>query len=158
MIDRFERFSLAISEISRYWHKITTAEMEKHGLKGAHSVYLTTMNRFPNGITASQICELCGKDKSDVSRMMSIMERKGLVVKEGTHQNQYRGVFKLTDAGKEAAEFVNRRAKLAVLLAGKDITEEKRVIMYEAIESIAANLQELSLKGLPLDEEENRKE
>ena len=59
MIDRFERFSVMISEISRYWHKITTTEMEKYGLKGAHSIYLTTMARFPEGITAAQLCELC---------------------------------------------------------------------------------------------------
>ena len=32
MIERFERFSYAISEISRYWHKITSDEMERFGL------------------------------------------------------------------------------------------------------------------------------
>ena len=153
MIDRFERFSLAISEISRYWHKITSAEMEKYGLKGAHSVYLTTMYRFPDGITATQLCEVCGKDKSDVSRMMAIMEKKGLVYKEGIHQNMYKGVFKLTELGREAAEFVNRRARLAVSLAGRDLSEEKRFAMYEAMESIAANLQKLSVEGLPKEEE-----
>ena len=126
--------------------------MEAYGLKGAHSVYLTTMNRFPDGITATQLCELCGKDKSDVSRMMSIMEKKGLVYKEGIHQNMYKGVFKLTEQGKEAAEFVDRRARLAVMLAGKDLTDEKRMVMYEAMESISANLQKLSADGLPAEE------
>ncbi len=152
MIDRFERFSLVISEISRYWHKITSAEMEQYGLKGAHSVYLTTMNRFPEGLTATQLCELCGKDKSDVSRMMSIMEQKGLVYKEGVHQNMYKGVFKLTKQGMEAAEFVDRRARLAVTLAGKDISDEDRTVMYEAMESIAENLQRISTEGLPKEE------
>ena len=123
--------------------------MEKYGLKGTHSVYLTTMNRFEDGVTATQLCELCGKDKSDVSRMMSIMEQKGLVYKEGIHQNMYKGVFKLTEEGKAAAEFVDRRARLAVTLAGKDISDEKRAIMYEAMESIAANLQQLCNEGLP---------
>ena len=121
MIDRFERFSVMISEISRHWHKVTTAEMEKYGLKGAHSVYLAAMARFPEGISASQLCEMCGKDKSDVSRMMGIMENKGLVVKEGVHQNMYKGVFRLTDEGREAAEYVNRRASLAVALAGREL-------------------------------------
>ena len=40
--------------------------------------------------------------KADVSRMMAIMEKKGLVIKEGTNQNLYRGVFKLTETGKES--------------------------------------------------------
>lgn len=149
MIERFERFSFTISEISKYWHKITSDEMEKYGLKGPHSVYLVAMSRYPDGITATKLCELCGKDKSDVSRMMSIMEKNGLVVKEGIHQNLYRGVFKLTEAGMKAAEFVNKRASLAVDIAGRNLSDEKRTIFYEALQQIADNLKEISKEGLP---------
>lgn len=149
MIERFERFSFAIMEISRYWHKIAADEMEKYGLKGPHATYLTTIYRFEDGVTAPQLCELCGKDKSDVSRMMSIMENKGLVVKEGIHQNLYRGVFKLTKAGKKAAEHVRKRASLAVELAGKTLTDEKRAVFYEVLETISFNLRQISKEGLP---------
>ena len=106
MVDRFERFSLDISEISRYWHKIAGDEMERYGLKGPHATYLVTISRYEGGLTASQLCELCGKDKSDVSRMMSIMEQKGLVRKEGSSKSRYRGRFVLTQSGAAAAEQV----------------------------------------------------
>lgn len=152
MINRFERFSVVISEISRHWHKITTSEMEKYGLKGAHSIYLAAMARYPEGLTAGQICELCCKDKSDVSRMMSIMEKKGLVTKEGIHQNLYKGVFRLTDEGKAAAEYVSKRAGLAVSIAGKDLTDETRTVLYDALESIVDNLRILCENGLPTEE------
>lgn len=148
-MERFERFSFAISEISRYWHKLTAEEMEKYGLKGTHSVYLLAMYRYPDGITATQLCELCSKDKSDVSRMMSIMEKKGLVIKEGIHQNLYRGVFKLTKVGKKAARQVKSRASLAVEIAGRELNDETRTVFYQALESIVHNLRELSEKGLP---------
>ena len=149
MVERFERFSYAIFEISRHWHKLTTEEMEKYGLKGPHAIYLVVMHRFPDGITAPQLCEYCGKDKSDVSRMMAIMEQKGLVTKESIHQNRYGGTFKLTEEGWKAAEFVCTRAALAVEIAGKDLTEEMRTAMYESLESIANNLRDLSKDGLP---------
>ena len=149
MVDRFERFSFAISEISRYWHKITADEMGKYGLKGQHSVYLTAMYRYPDGITAPQLCELCGKDKSDVSRTMSLMEQKGLVQKEGIYHNRYGGVFKLTEAGMAAARHVRQRASLAVQIAGEDLTEENRAIFYESLEKIASRLHEISKEGLP---------
>lgn len=149
MVDRFERFSLSIFEISRYWHKITAVEMEKYGLKGPHAVYLVTMYRYPDGVTSTQLCKLCGKDKSDVSRMMSIMEKKGLVTKEGIYQNLYRGVFKLTAAGKIAAEHVLQRISLAVEIAGKGLNEERRAIFYETLELIASNLRTISKEGLP---------
>ena len=149
MVERFERFSFGISEISRYWHKLAADEMEKYGLKGPHSVYLITMNKYPNGITATQLCELCNRDKSDVSRMMSIMEEKGLVKKEGVHQKLYRGVFKLTDEGKKAAQYVCDRASLAVELAGRELSDEDREIFYSSLEIIANNLKKLSIDGLP---------
>ena len=117
--------------------------------QGPHSVYLLAMYRYPEGITASKLCEVSGKDKSDVSRMMAIMEKNGLVRKEGIHQNLYRGVFKLTDEGRMAAEFVYKRATLAVEIAGAELTEEKRTVFYEALERIADNLQKISQEGLP---------
>lgn len=149
MVERFERFSFVISEISRYWHKITSVEMEKYGLKGAHSVYLITMDRYPEGVTASQLCEYCGKDKSDVSRMMSIMEKKGLVFKEGVHQNLYKGVFKLTEEGRAAARFVSKRAALAVEIAGEQLSVKEREVMYRSLETIMSKLRDISREGLP---------
>ena len=149
MVDRFARFSLAINEIYRYWHQLTAEEMEHYGLKGPHCTYLLHISRHPDGLTATQLCELCGKDKADVSRTMAFLENKGMVTKEGFHQNLYRGVYKLTDDGQKAADHVCRRASLAVELAGRGLTDETRTIFYDALESITANLRSLSKEGLP---------
>lgn len=149
MEDRFERFSVGMSEISRYWHKLTGDEMEKYGLKGTHSIYLLTMYRFPEGLTAPRLCELCVKDKADVSRMMSLMEKKGLVRKESVGKTLYGGVFKLTEEGQEAARHVSERARIAVEIAGKDLTEENRQIFYEALDRIVENLRILAKNGIP---------
>lgn len=149
MTDRFERFSLGILDISKYWHKIAADEMEKYGLKGTHSVYLMTMDKYTDGLTASELCRLCSRDKADVSRMMSIMEKMGLVSKEGTNSGTYKGVFKLTDEGKNSVDWVRERVNLAVLHAGKDVSDEKREIFYEVLGTFASNLKKLSEEGLP---------
>ena len=149
MISRFERFSFAISEIYRYWHKIAADEMEKYDLKGPYAVYLTTMYRFPKGITSTQLSELCGRDKADVSRAIAAMEQKGMVKKESVNQNYYRALISLTDNGQQAAEHVRQRADLAVAKAGGGISEENRAIFYEVLEHIASNLQTISSEGLP---------
>ncbi|MBQ8860305.1 MAG: hypothetical protein IJ015_03080 [Ruminococcus sp.] len=150
MIERFEKFSFAIFEITRYWHKLASEEMAKYGLKGPHATYLTTMYRFEEGITAPQLSELCGKDKADVSRMMSIMEKKGLVVKESVGKNLYRGLLKLTDEGKKAALHVRERVALAVDLAGKGLSNEDRETFYSALSLISDNLRTLCENGLPV--------
>ena len=151
MVERFERFSLAIFEISRYWHKLAAEEMAAYGLKGAHAIYLTAMYRCEDGITGPQLCELCGRDKSDVSRTIAILQEKGFVIKEGVNQSLYRGLLKLTGQGRAAAERITRRASLAAEMAGGGLSEEARACFYEALGSITARLREISREGLPQD-------
>lgn len=148
MIDRFEKFSLAIAEISRYWHKIASEELSKYALKASHANYLITLYRHPEGLTAPKLAELCDKDKADVSRMMSILEAKGLVIKDGLSANRYRGSLRLTAEGRAVAEELSQRAELAVELAGKGLSEESRTIFYESLETITNNLRKISQEGL----------
>ena len=149
MLDRFERFSFAISEISRCWRKLASDELAKYGLNSPHATYLTTLYKYPEGITVPDLCEIIGKDKSDASRMIGILEKKGLAHKEVVGGSLYRGLWVLTDDGKEAAAQVSLRASRAVELAGKDLDEETRDIFYKALESITSNLTMLSKEGLP---------
>lgn len=149
MVDRFEHFSLAINEISRCWRKLAAEEMKKYGLKGPHATYLSTMYRYPEGISVPQLCELSGKDKSDASRMLAILEEKGLVKKHEVDGSLYRGLLVLTDEGRLAAEHVRRRAAKAVEQAGGGLDNETREIFYKALDSITSRLTELSKKGIP---------
>lgn len=149
MIDRFARFSLAISEIDRCWHKLAAEEMAKHDLNIAHAFYLTTLIQYPQGITAAKLSELCCKNKADVSRMMSILEKKGLVRRETIAGKLYRAKLLLTEAGRQAAAHVQGRAALAVELAGSGMTDTDRETFYRCLEQITARLQVLSKEGLP---------
>ena len=149
MVNRFERFSFALSEIHRFWHKIASDEMTKLGLKGPHVVYLVALKRFPKGVTAADLAQMCGRDKSDVSRAIASMQEKGLVSKQGVNQNLYRANLTLTKAGEEAAAHISKRAGLAVEIGGKGLSEEERKIFYNALELIASNLCKISKDGLP---------
>lgn len=147
MVDRFEKFSAAISEIHRHWHRIAADEMEKYGLKGPYAVYFTTLFRHTDGITSVKLAELCGKDKADVSRALNILEKKELVKKVGV-KNLYRASVMLTEKGRELAKQINDKAKSAVEYVGKDLGDKNREIFYACLEKITANLQILSKEGL----------
>ena len=123
--------------------------MAAYALKGSHAIYLTAMYRCDEGVTAPQLCELCGRDKSDVSRTVAVLQEKGFVTKEEVNRSLYRGLLKLTDQGRAAAEQISRRASLAVELAGADLSDEARSCFYEALDSITAHLREISKEGLP---------
>ena len=99
-------------------------------------------------LLAPSLAKACGKDKADVSRMMSVMEEKGLITKEGEHAKLYRGTLKLTEQGRKVAAQITKRAELAVVRAGDGLTEEKREIFYDALDTITANLQRIAGEGL----------
>lgn len=147
MLQRFELFTSGISSMYRDVQKIERDEMEKQGLRGAFAQYLLAISRFPEGITAAALCEVCDKDKAAVSRVVAEMEAKGLVERET--ENQYRAKLRLTPDGEEAAEFVRKRASAAVELAGKDLSEDERKAFYDALAVLSASLQKISRTGLP---------
>ena len=149
MLNRFTRFSLAISEINRCWHKLAAEEMAKYQLNSPHAVYLTTLYLYEEGITAARLGELCCKNKADVSRMVSILEQKGLVRREAVGGNLYRARLLLTEEGKEAARHVQSRAALAVELIGSGMTDADRDTFYRCLDQITGNLQSLCKEGLP---------
>ena len=149
MQDRFDRFSQAIFEIWRSWHKIAADELEKHGLKGAYVAYLKAMQRHPEGITAVELGRACFKDKADVSRTLSTLEGRGLIRRENGGSAVYRSRIFLTEEGKRIATEINERAVLAVELGGSGLSEEQREMMYDALERISANLRALGESGVP---------
>lgn len=123
--------------------------MEKYGLKGTHSTYFAVLSRYEDGITATQLGDFCGKDKADVSRTIALMEKRGLVTKEGSGTNLYRARIVLTEEGKKVAAFVRERACLAVDIAGNGLSDSEREVFYNSLELIAKNLARISQEGLP---------
>ena len=149
MLRRFEEFSFAISEIYHCIQKIERDEMDKYGLKGPHAQYLVAMTRCPEGVTAAQLSELCDKDKAAVSRALSELEKRGLVIRELANDTAYRALLKLTETGSAAARFVCEKATQAVEVAGKGLSDQDRLIFYAALRRIATNLQTIAKDGLP---------
>lgn len=148
MLDRFDKFTSAIFSIYRSIQKIQRQEMAKYGLKGAAVQYLLAMARHPEGITAATLCEICDRDKAGVSRILSQMEQQGLITRSGG-DTSYRALLTLTDTGLQAARFVDQKASTAVSLAGRDLNEEQRQILYHTLETLDARLDALSGQGLP---------
>ncbi len=150
MISRFEQFAYVISGIQRELQKIERDEMIKHGYRGAFAVYLATLRRYEEGLTAAEICEICDKDKAAVSRIIAEMEEKDLVERDKTGERTYRAKITLTEKGKETAEFVMQRAKAAVCaVSGEVMSDEQREQFYSCLDAIYKNLRKVSKEGIP---------
>ena len=149
MISRFEQFSYVISGIHRQIQKIERAEMIKRGYKGAFAQYLATLHRYEAGLTATELCEICDKDKAAVSRILAEMEEKGLVEREKKVVRTYRSKITLTEKGRETAEFVAARAKLAISAVSDEVMDEQqREVLYSTLDALYKNLRKVVEEGI----------
>lgn len=109
---------------------------------------MTTLRRYPEGLSSAQLGEICRRDKSDVSRAVSDLEKKGIVRREGASAGMYRARLVLTEAGQAISDVVCRKASLAVELGGNGLTDEQRTAFQDALDLIAENLTKISIEGL----------
>lgn len=153
MTDRFEQFSFIISGIYRKLQKIKRDEMVKRGYKGAFAQYLATLSRYEEGLTSTELCEICDKDKAAVSRIIAKMEEKELIQREKKAVRSYRSKITLTEKGKEVADFVAKRAHAAISAVSKEImTDEERVAFYSILDNVYKNITKIDTEGIPSEE------
>lgn len=148
MTDRFEQFTSSVFRVYQSIQKLQRQEMAKYGLKSAHVSCLLALQRYPEGITAAQLGQLCEKDKAAISRTLAEMEHSGLICRQEKGAGTYRAMIQLTPAGKEVAAGVKGRTVIAVEQAGGGLTEEDRRILYASLDRIADNLQRICKDGL----------
>lgn len=154
MTDRFEQFSFIISGIYRKLQKIKRDEMVKRGYKGAFAQYLATLRRYEEGLTSTELCEVCDKDKAAVSRIIAEMEEKGLVQRPKKAVRGYRSKITLTEEGKKTADYFYERSRLAVQsLSDSSITDEQKENFYLTLNMIYEQIRKVSEEGIPVMEE-----
>lgn len=151
MVSRYELFSSAIASIYHDVQRIERMEMAKFGLKGPHAQCLVALNRYPEGITAARLCEVCEKDKAAISRIIAELEEAGMVTRDSQGGSRYRAGLILTEQGTAAARIVVKTADLAVERASKDMEEQDRVIFYTFLTKVAGNLHDICKDGLKKD-------
>lgn len=148
MISKYELFSASVSSLYRDIQRIERRETAKYGMKRPHAQCLLAMSRYPEGITATQICDICEKDKAAVSRTLAELEENGLVLRTARNGSRYRALLTLTEKGKDAARTVNEKAQIAVELAGAGLDDAQREIFYAVLDVIAGNLHTICKEGL----------
>lgn len=152
MLTKYELFSSSVSKLYHDIQRIERVEMANFGLKGPHAQVLLAMSRYPEGITAAKLCDICEKDKAAISRSVSELEQAGLLRRTERNGIRYRALLILTDKGVEAAQAVSQRAQQAVEQAGEGLTDGQREVFYAVLALIAENLHTICKDGLRTEE------
>lgn len=145
MLDRFGTFATTIASIYRSIQKIKSLEMKTLDLKGTHVMCLYFLGKEPEGLTASQLCRLCGEDKAAISRTVADLTRKSYVrnmdsVPSSPSKRAYRTRIVLTDKGVSSIAYINERVNHVLDMVGPDLDENQRNDFYRTLTQISDHL------------------
>lgn len=139
MIQRFQAFVTGITVCYKYIQRIKSAEMTEFGLKGTQVMCLFFLHHNPDGLTATQLCQLCAEDKAAISRTLSSLQKQGYI---DSGEKRYRAVLHLTDVGLQVAKQVDGLIEQWVGFGGDGLSEEDRSTFYRVLEIISQNLRD----------------
>ena len=141
MYDRFETFATTIASINRSVQKIKSQEMKALGLKGTHAMCLYSLGKHPDGLTATQLCRLCGEDKAAISRTISeLTEKEYIITDSPANKRVYRAKIFLTEKGRRSFSYISRRIDHVLDIVGAGLTPRQRNDFYRSLSLIAGNL------------------
>lgn len=146
MFNRFEAFIITMNRINRSIQLIKNREMEKYGLKGTHVMCLYQLKQYPQGLTATELANLCGEDKAAVSRSLAKLESKGMIsfTDDEEGKKRYRTVITLTEQGSKVCDQISQKISEVLQVNSENISDEEREVFYRVFSDIASNLQNIS--------------
>lgn len=121
--------------------------MSHYGLKGSHAQCILVLFNS-DGLTATDLCMMCDKDKAAISRTVTELESAGYIEKKQNGGGIYRVKFILTKKGEELARELSDVASVAVKKANIGIDEKELLSFYNTIDHFAKNLDDISKEDL----------
>ena len=139
MTERYRDFTVLITKINRNIKRIKTEEMNEFNLRSPHVTCLYFLYKT-GGTTAKDLCEIGQEDKATISRSIEHLENEGYIICKQKQKKKYNTMLTLSAKGTEIAEKMSEKIDRILNIAGGNIPEEKRQIMYECLALIDDNL------------------
>jgi len=142
MNEKFEAFTSAVTRAYKCIHKIKSREAEGLGLRGNHIMLMYYLGQNPDGLTGSQLCQLCNEDKAAISRTVVELTRMGYIAStESAPRRKYRSRLILTDTGLEINKNLTDCIARAVSSASFGFDDNERQCFYKVFLTITDNLE-----------------
>ena len=102
--DGFMRFSRATDAIIKNLQRYKNEKLQSFGLKSMHLMFLYSLDKAKDGLTAGELSEVCGVDKAFISRMTAELKKTGYVVYSETKpvRFHYKKKLVLTEYGRKS--------------------------------------------------------
>ncbi len=142
-LSRFEEFTYVVSKIYRSIQKIKLDELQKYGLKGSHMSYIYCLGNNEDGLSFKEISELSVDNKGLVSRNLSYLLEKNIIVKNVDANKVYKGKFYLSKLGNEIFDNISRTTTELCKEVYLDKSESKIEEFYDNLNQISNTLDKI---------------
>ena len=147
--ERFGSFVSTVTSIYRTIRRIKQQRIRGLGLRIGDIMVLFHLSKKPEGMTAAELCRETGDDKAETSRVLAALVEQGYVSYLPS-ATRYRARAVLTEKGTVLmTDTLNGMIAEAVTVAGCDLTEDDRRILYCSLSRIASRLEQLAGTGEP---------
>ena len=146
MLARFETFTVLINRISRNIRRIKNQEMAEYELRSPHISCLYYLY-VSDGLTASELCELCEEDKATISRSLDFLEKNGYITREPKGERRYKSPLLLTEQGALVAEKIAVKINRVLDELSLGLSDAERASFYRSLAIISEKLEELAGKS-----------
>ena len=143
MLARFETFTVLINRISRNIRRIKNQEMAEYELRSPHISCLYYLY-VSDGLTASELCELCEEDKATISRSLDFLEKNGYITREPRGERRYKSPLLLTEQGALVAEKIAAKINCVLDELSLGLSDAERASFYRSLAIISQKLEELA--------------
>ena len=141
MIERFERFTSAISTATKCVVKLKAREVREKGLRATHVMTLISIGKSgTRGVTATTIGKYCREDKAGISKDLAVLKEKGYILPRNESEKKYRVRYVLTDMGQDLYEKIREDIRATVARCGDGVDDGEREIFYRVLDKIVDNL------------------
>lgn len=142
MEERFQAFTVLVSNLNRCIYKIKTEEMAEYNLKSSHVSCIYYIYRY-GSLTPKELCDLCGEDKANISRALKYLEENQYLIINNDSNKKYQRPIVLTENGVKIGKHLSEKINEILSIASEGLSEEKRNIMYEGLSLINNRLNKL---------------
>ena len=142
--ERFFRFSIAMEAIIKKLQKFKNSRVSSYGLHSMHVMFLCSLYRSENGMTAGELAQSCGVDKAFISRTAGDLRKKGYVDFTEGEGRQYKKRMVLTSDGLEVMKKITHIVEETVDRATEGISPEQFEIFYNVMEKLDGNLSSIA--------------
>ena len=142
MEERFQAFTVLVSNLNRCIYKIKTEEMAEYNLKSSHVSCIYYIYRY-GSLTPKELCDLCGEDKANISRALKYLEENQYLIINNDSNKKYQRPIVLTENGVKIGKHLSEKINEILSIASEGLSEEKRNIMYEGLSWINNRLNKI---------------